>query len=278
MGLFKRRDAGNAALNVLFVIAILLLVLGGGMTLVSAGRNYGARLVRHEEKQKAALDILSSIQTDLEMLLKDDEADGPQSKGVTALEALYSEYALRIMDVSSGINEHFLPEALLKKDALKNLIMQKSKEDITRYGWMHILFLPEKTKPETDRLFSKDETDNLFPLINSFPVVNIHFLSENCLRAFAAAFSIEKGDERSADLFARSRQTLLRDTDIESILKVKKDNPILAFLGCKTSFWQIVYKTNDCTVTAVFAAVPDKKENPRKVERYMLVERSVRFE
>jgi hypothetical protein len=132
--------------------------------------------------------------------------------------------------------------------------------------------------PEIAREFSKEKTENLFPLVNTFPLVNIHFLSENCLKAFVASFSIEKGEEKSADLFAQSRQTFLQDTDIESILKVKNDHPALAFLGCKTAFWQIRYKTGGCAVMAVFAAVPDKKENPRKAERYMLVERSVRFE
>jgi hypothetical protein len=277
MRIFKRRNAGNAALNVLFLIVILMLVLGGGMAMVSAGRNYGVSLVRHDDKQQAALGILSSIQTDMGRL-KDDDADSPQSKGITMLEALYSDYDFSITDVSSGINAHFLPESLLEKDALKNLLAQNSKEDITRYGWMHTQFLPEKTMPEISQVFSKEKTENLFPLINTFPMVNIHFLSENCLKAFVSAFSIEKGEEKSTALFAQSRQTLLQDTDIESILKVKNDHPILAFLGCKTAFWQITYKTDDCAVTAIFAAVPDKKENTRKAERYMLVERSIHFE
>jgi hypothetical protein len=274
---FLVKSAGNAALNGLFVIVVLMLVLSGAMALVSAGRNYASSLARQDEREKDALAPLNSIKRDMALLTK-DAADGPQSKGVLALPALYSEYELRITDVSSGINERFLPESLTGKEAIKTLVAQNVEEDLARYGWIHALLVPEKMSAEMKKDFSREKNANPFPLINSLPLVNVHFLSERSLRAFVSAFSIADGDVKSDALFNRSRQDFLQDNDIRSILGVREDNLILAVLGCKTAFWQIQYKVDNCTVTAIFAAVPDKKKEPRKVDHYRLMERSVSFE
>jgi hypothetical protein len=250
-----------------------MLLLSGGMALLSSARNYLRAVRSNDEKRRSGLAVVKRLEKDVNILLE-DRSDSPFSKGIGILERNYASYDLHITDVSSGINAGFLPEEFLKHEEIASL-MRRVPASIVRYGWMQSSFCSPAAVRQARESFGISDAAEIFPLINSFPLANVHFLSEELLRALCAYYKIEGGGEKSRRLYQVAGAALLTDSDIAAVLEVETSHGIFAFLGCKSSFFKVLFRTESCTVQAVFCAVPGKEENRREVVRYNLVERSV---
>jgi hypothetical protein len=248
-------------------------LLSGGMALLSSARNYLRAIRSNDEKRRSGIEVVKRLENDITILLE-DQADSPFSKGIGILERNYASYDLHITDVSSGINVKFLPEDFLKYEEIASL-MRRAPANIVRYGWIQSGFCSPEAVQQARKAFGINDTAKIFPLISSFPLANVHFLSEELLNALCSYYKIEDGEEKSHALYQAAGGALLTDGDVAAILEVETSHGILAFLGCKSSFFKVLFRTGSCTVQAVFCAVPGKEENRRKVVRYNLVERSV---
>jgi hypothetical protein len=126
--------------------------------------------------------------------------------------------------------------------------------------------------------FNYSDSEDYFPLVNNLPLTNVHFLTERCITAFLSASGVKDAQEKGAALFYRARQGALDNAEMANILDVKKDHKIFYLLGNKTTFWNIFYKTHECSVSAVVCGVPDKKEDVPIIKEYRIIERSVNFD
>ncbi len=219
------------------------------------------------------MELLYDIQESM-AVLKEDEADSPLSDGVRTLERIYSAYDLQIRDVSSGINPRFMNDAFLKHESINRLITSDPDNTLVEYGWAHVNMISEEMKRRIQESFSIRDDEELFPLINEYPLTNIHYLSEDCLAAFLNYYRITDAEEKAMALYERSQNELI--IDVRGMLAVDESHQIFYLLGCKTSFWKVTFLYESCMVEAVFCAVPDSEE-PQKVDHYSLVERRMRM-
>ena len=245
----------------------------GLMFLLSSVRQYFVRLKSHDVIRNEAMELLHDIQESM-AVLKEDEADSPFSDGVKTLERIYSAYAFQMKDVSSGINARFMNEAFIKNEVINNLILSKPDDTLVEYGWAHKNMISEEMKNRIQTSFSISDDEKLFPLINEFPLTNIHYLSEDLLAAFLKYYGIRDAEEKAMAIYERAQRELI--TNVNEIIRAKEDHIIFNLLGYKTSFWKVIFFYESCTVEAVFCAVPDREE-PRKIDHYTLVERTIRL-
>jgi hypothetical protein len=265
-------SSGFTSIEILLSLGIALSISLGLLFLLSSVRNYSARLKNNDAIQNEAIELLYDIEKMMIILIEDD-ADSPFSDGVKNIEQMYSAYDLHIKDVSSGIHSYFMNEAFLQDETVRRLINLESDDLIVEYGWAHKNIISEKMKHHLKESFLIEDEELLFPLINDFPLANIHYLSENCLFAYLTYCSVEDAENKAAEIYKRSRKELI--TDIKGILKVKDDHKIFELMGYKTTFWKVTFIYQTCEVEAVFCGVPDT-ENPQKIASYKLVERKIR--
>ncbi len=270
---FYGSSSGFVSIEILLFLGIMFSFVLGLLFLLSSIRNYSVRLKSKDAVRGEALSLLHDIQESMS-LLKEDDADSPLSNGIKTLERIYSAYGLSIRDVSSGINLRFMSDAFIKNESINHLIMSDPDNNLVAYGWAHKNMIPEEMKNRIKTSFSIQNDEQLFPLINAFPLTNVHYLSEECIAAFLKYYDIADAEKKAADVYARAQRELI--TDIRKIIAVRKNHRIVDLLGCKTSFWKITFFYDSCVVEAVFCAVPNREE-PRKIDHYKLVERTMRL-
>lgn len=271
----ENNNATEGALSIaaLFSLGILLALSLGLLFLLSSVRNYSVRLKDRDAIRSEAILILHDIQEDI-AVLKEDDADGPFSEGVQSLERIYAAYGLTIRDVSSGINPRFLPDAFMKHEIINRLVLSDPENALVEYGWAHTYMISEEMKSRIQESFAIRDDTKLFPLINEFPLTNIHYLPEECLTAFLQYYEIRDAEKKAADLYQRAQTALI--TDMQEILQVPEDHRIYGLIGYKTSFWKVSFLYESCMIEAIFCAVPDRDE-AQKVDHYKLVERKIKL-
>lgn len=264
---------GFITINSLIIVIITLILCVGFMFLLSALKNYSHRMETRDTIHDEAITLLYDIAEKMNALTEDN-ADSPFSPGVRMLEREYVNFQLIIQDVSSGINVRFLNENILNDDSIKRLITYEPDNNVVTYGWAHKRIVSQVIKARIKESFLLYDDESLFPLINEFPLTNIHYLSFECISAFLHYYRIDHAEEKANLLHERVQNELV--TDIKKLLRVNEQHEILNIIGTKTTFWKISYKYQNYVVEAIFCAIPDRID-PGKIERYKLVERTMRL-
>jgi hypothetical protein len=270
-------SAGNASLGILLVCMIVMALLSGALALVSSVNNYSFRIKSKDIRREQALSLLPSVISDFAGFVE-DEIDCPTSESVRMIEAKYERYEMALTDVSSGINELFLNDDILQNEAVKRITEEKEAKEIVSYGWIQKATAPEEMKKRLASAFNYSDSEDYFPLVNNLPLSNVNYLTERCITAFLSASDIENAQEKGTALFYRAKQNGINIAEMTDILDVKKDHKVFYLLGDKTTFWNVFYKTKGCSVSAVVCAIPDKKEDVKKIKEYRIIERSVSFD
>ncbi len=113
--------------------------------------------------------------------------------------------------------------------------------------------------------------------MNDLALTNIHYVDERFIKAVLEAFGIPRSSEKAAVLYGRIRNETLSETDIADVLGVPVSHGVFAVMGVKTAFWQVKFDTGKCRCEAVYAAIPDKYGEQRKIQRYELLERRITY-
>ncbi len=257
------------ALVVVFILSFGTLMLA---FFASALIKYSDAYRRHYDKQEIALSVLDRL-TESMQLLVNDECDNDYSSNRCNVIDLYSDYDLALDDISSRINIRFLHESIAENQDIAGLISLKGDEIETDYGWVSMYFSSQKI---LDAVHSSFSSDSLFPLINRFPIFNLFYTDPDLLTALLKAVKIKDAADKSVLLNSRVQSGSLSDSEISRILGVKESSKELDLFGVKTSFWRAKFHAGDCSVTAIYAAIPND-ENARTVERYVLIEKELNF-
>lgn len=216
--------------------------------------------------------ILENIVKDFQLIAK-EKVDSYQSDGVQDFLSKYIEYEIHIEDISTKINEEFLPNRIYKSKEIQDLLFICGESIKTEYGWINSKISDSKKIEEIKRDF---EENDIFPIVNNLPLYNIYFMDENFIKSICSLTNISiNGDELSILLQKLDdTQNLLTVDEISNILGISKSHLFFSFVGTKTTFWKITFSLQNCTTSAILAAISDSEN---KISEYKLVEKNIQY-
>ncbi|MGN0739529.1 MAG: hypothetical protein ACI4LX_05100 [Treponema sp.] len=176
----------------------------------------------------------------------------------------------KVTDVSTGINRNFASEKFLKDRTIDEYVTTGGGDVFVSYGWIN----PEFSDRTVLENAAKDfEGKDMFPLVNSLPPLNVHYMSESFIKAVLEFCGIKEAQKKAELVKDRiSSDTTVKE--LSEILGVAESHGVFDLIGTKTAFWQVDIETEKVKGIAVFAAVP-QKENMRKIEKYILAEKKI---
>ncbi|WP_319476448.1 hypothetical protein [Marispirochaeta aestuarii] len=115
--------------------------------------------------------------------------------------------------------------------------------------------------------------DRVFPCINAFPSVNIHFTSDWVLKQILSypAFRVTAPEAVARELSSLRDSRAILQEELPDMIPVqekdeegnivlpKEQNRLFAYMGTVTWFWRISVKKDQTLLTRVIARVPDKR-------------------
>lgn len=222
------------------------------------------------EAKKEAEELIFRMLEDFQ-ILKSIEDGAKEKEAILEITNKYLQYNFSAKDVSTGINKNFIRKEILESNALKKYL-NSSKIQEAEYGWINPKIADEKF---IESIKADLETENTFPLVNFYPIYNISEMEKDFIKAILEYEKIPEEEEKLKKLEAQSFLGIDKKI-LKEILKVSENNAVFNFLGTKTVFWKILFETKQYKVKAIFALVPDKKENS-KAEKYILIEKELSF-
>lgn len=229
--------------------------------------SYRNAVLSRKEAEALVYRIEKNIQ-----ILKDIPCDSAENQDIAFLLASDCGCDVSVCDVSTGIHRQFLSESFFECSAVRDYISSQGDSAFAEYGWIHPKLAD---KPFLESIASDFGTERPFPLVNTFPPLNIYRMSEEFLAAVLSFCGIKQAQEKAA-LIKRSLTAEPDSAEIAAMLGVSGAHPALDFIGTKTVFWEVTFKTKRCACSAVFAAVPDA-DSPGNIERYMLVKKRISY-
>jgi len=115
--------------------------------------------------------------------------------------------------------------------------------------------------------------DRVFPCINAFPSVNIHFAPDWVLKQILSypAFRVTAPETVAGELISLRNSRSIQQEELSGMIPVqekdedgnivlpKEQNRLFAYMGTFTWFWRIRIKKDHSLLTRVIARVPDKR-------------------
>jgi hypothetical protein len=241
-----------------------------------------AMLISTSEKRIKSYNKLINANSNAESLIREvgtqlqsfcnATCDYMDNDEIRFLQTLFPDNNLIISDVSTGINNDIINENLRNNPSLTTFLNLYGDEIQTSYGWINPIIADIQF---VETLKASYNTDDLFPLINTMPPLNIFYMSYEFIELILSFYGFTDAESKARTI----KENITTDTqlsDIAAILGVPSNHRIFNLLGTKTAFWNIKMETDMCYINAVFAAVPEK-ENSRNVEKYILVEKMVSY-
>lgn len=211
------------------------------------------------DAKKEALRIIYNLEKDFQ-ILKEVKCDTELNPVIQSLTSQYKDYRLELKDVSTGINRNIVSEKFSENKIIRDYIARKGEECLTEYGWLN----PKYT-----------DTDNVFPIVNSYPAMNIYNMQSDLLKVICEYCGIILDDEK----LKRISELLSDETDIREIakvLEVSTSHQVFDFIGLKTVFWRADFETQLCRGFCILALIPEK-DNSRSIEKYILIEKEISY-
>ena len=264
----KNRESGFStafAMTVIFSLCVITLSLA--MT-VNANEKKISSYKRAVEARREANYILFNMEEKLQDL-KEYPSDIDECR-ILSLISGECDYEITVRDVSTGINKNFVSPEILEDEGVRRYMTSSEENAFTEYGWINPRFADRTVLDEISADF---ENKNTFPLVNNAPPLNIHFMSDDFLKAVLEYFKIKNIEQKLEQI----RKKLNADTtnkELAEILEISGEHAVFDLIGFKTLFWKISFETDRCRCNAVFAAVP-QKDNQKKIDRYILVEKDI---
>lgn len=254
-----------SALVIIFSLSIF--VLSFCMFTFAFEKRINSSIVEVSHKKEIEK-ILFNILDDFNLMC-DEEVDSEKLFHIQKMIFDYSEFNLSIREVSTGLNKHFLKRDFLESAPIKKYV-ECNEKVFTDFTWINQAFCDKKIIEEVTTGFNKE---NIFPLVNDFPLLNIHFMSEEFLRAVLNHFEIKKAEEKIFLLNEKlTDKTSLED--ISKILNISLSHPFFLLVGTKSTFWEITFETEKCKSKAIYAGLPEYASR-NKIEKYILLKKEI---
>jgi hypothetical protein len=251
---------------------------------------------RERETMKELLDVLVHRFDVLIALDADDE----QNPALENIRSGYGAYNLTIRDISSGCNLNFLPDSILSESSLsdflfvggnaegflnfrryrgfiteisawKPFLKEEAMGSVVCYGWL----LTVHADSETGRMLAASfgrSGDQLFPLANDLPLVNVNTVDTALLAPLLScrSWQIPGVSAKAAALKSRLEQGPVNEGELRTLLGLGESHEIFRYLGVRTTFWGLSFKNGHYRMDAVIAAVPER--GSKTIDHYILIE------
>ena len=257
---------------------------------------------REREAMKELLNDVVRSFNDLVFLDADDE----KNPVMESIRIRYAEYNLVIKDISGGINLNFFPDADLSDPGMAEFLFSgNSAEGFLRfrrnngfadnvsswkvflkeealgavvcYGWFSVYHAEAETCRMLAASFGKP-TEELFPLMNNMPLINVNTADTAILLPLLSrrSWQINGAAAKSAALKNRLEQSSVTEGELRSILGLAENHEVFRYLGVRTSFWAVSFKKGKYRMDAIIAAIPEK--GSKTISHYTLIEGKLKHE
>lgn len=264
----KSKESGFSTAFALTVIFSLCVITLSFAMIVNANEkkinSYKSAVEARKKADAIILDIEKQIQS-----LKEYSSDIDEYQ-IRSLVSDVCNYDFIVEDVSTGINKSFVSSEILENESIQQYIISNEETAFTEYGWINPKFAD---KAVLDGISKDFENKNTFPLTNNTPPLNIHFMTDDFIRAVLEYYKIKNAD-RKIEIIKEKLNAETTAKELAKILEVSESHAVFDLIGFKTLFWKISFETDKCGCSAVFAAVP-QKDNQKKIDRYILVEKDI---
>mgnify|MGYP000872147715 CR=1 FL=1 len=248
----------------LMIISLSMLVLSKQKKIVSYRNMY--------ESKREAKEVLNALEKDFQGF-KEESNDNFENKTLLYILDKYAQYDVSIVDVSTGVNKRFLSSEIYNAESMQNFLTKYGEEVESDYGWIHSRHVDSDVITALKKEFEKDI---LFPLVNQFPLYNIYFMNEDFIKTLLAIHTIEYNELKMVKLFNLLYDTsrIFEKKDMCALFGITENNALFDFVGTKTTFWRVRFKTKRCFVQAVIALIVNDEN---KIEKYMIVEKHITY-
>ncbi len=267
--MFRSEDGFSTPIAMIVIFSLCLMTLSVIILVYTNEKklnSYKRRIIAEKKAESLLLDISEKIQ-----LLKDDENDFPGSASIEYFLSKYKQNNLILTDVSTGVNKEFLKAEILESSALKQYLSTEYAQ-LSEYGWINPKFADDTKIKQIENDFGNN---SFFPVINEFPAYNLFEMNIDFLSAILSFNKISDPENKAEKVKTLSPENLNIDKLCE-ILGVQKNHSVFDLLGTKTVFWKVNFETEECITEAVFAVIPQKNDK-KKIEKYVLVERHISY-
>ncbi len=258
----------STPLAMIVIFSLSLMVVSASMYVSTGGKLIGAA-----ERDSAARKRIGLMVYGIEDALQAVCSGTDDSMLEPAVERELGKYGISgftLKDVSTGINDGILKKEICERLTVSGLSPEEEEKYESRYGWFNPSFSDEGV---LDGIRTEWKSDGAFPLINEFPVFNVHNVPGPLLERILAYNGIGQAGNRAQ----RILDCLTEETDVEglaSLLGVSAAHKVFDMLGTRTAFWEVSFEYEGYGVRAVFAAVP-VADSQKNIDRYVLVEKQI---
>lgn len=255
------------ALTVIFSLCVITLSFA---MIINANEKKINSYKKTVDARKKAEEIIFNIEKQIQSL-KDYSSDINEYQ-IKFLVSNVCNYDFKVEDVSTGINKKLISSEILENETVRQYMVLNEEIAFTEYGWVNPKFTDKTVLEEIAKDF---ENKNTFPLINNMPLLNIHFMSSEFMKAIFE-YSKIKNPDKKIEILKEKLNAETSVKEIAEILGVSESHVIFDLIGFKTIFWKISFETDKCKCNAIFAAVP-QKDNQKKIDKYILVEKNIMY-
>ena len=266
----ENRESGfSTAFALTVIFSLCVITLSFAMIVNADGKKINS-YKKTVDARKEADSIIFSIEKDLQEL-KEYPSDIDEYQ-VLSLISGECDYDIMVKDVSTGINKNFISFEILENERIYQYVISNEETAFTEYGWINPKFADKTILDGISRDF---ENKNTFPLANNMPPLNIHFMTDEFLKA-VLEYSKIKNPDRKIEIVKEKLNAETTSKELASILEIGENHSIFDLIGFKTLFWKISFETDKCSCNAIIAAVP-QKDNQKKIDKYILIEKDIMY-
>jgi hypothetical protein len=115
---------------------------------------------------------------------------------------------------------------------------------------------------------------DLFPLVNTEPLMNVNFIDPLLLKELIAYpdYRIDSPEIRWRELINLRTAGIPDGERLRNILGVDSNNPLLQYLGCNTWFWEVVISGGTLSCRAVICRLPPEAADRNRPGEYIIIE------
>ena len=169
----KKKDDGFSTPLAMIVIFSLSVMILSFSLLVAANNRKLNSFKNFVLARKEAESILLALGKDFQALCE-SPCDSDTTSEICDILARYSKYGIVIEDVSTGIHKDFMSEEFYKNKTIREYAEVQGESAFKEYGWLNPKYADKKI---VERISSDFNEEKPFPIVNSFPLYNIHFMS-----------------------------------------------------------------------------------------------------
>lgn len=271
----QKRCFGDEGFSSSFVLAVIFYISSFAVAsafTVSAVRFRIASIERHYDSDGQAYTLFAQFLEDMQIMVE-CQGDSLYSPEYLSLINGYQDFSVNLQDVSTGINLSTMKRIMDANPKMESLLELFDLEK--EYGWINTAIADKEYLLSVVNDFGVSEPEELFPLVNHMPVCNVHFMQEEFIETVLEAYKISGASSKAQRLYKTASTSIVDGKKIKDILGVEDTAPVLDFIGCRSSFWNVHLETEDRNIDAIIAAVPFREEETRDVEKYIAIRRKV---